>query len=90
MIADEQLADVVFLLPDPSWQPARSGRHCRYTVGPRHQQCGRTATWELDRGQQKWAYCDDHLYGHVVLDGQVYMAHFAWRSELEDFGVSAA
>lgn len=49
-------------------------RKCRWTVGPGHKQCTRTAAIEIHRGDSGWwGYCltDGHGYGRWLDHGRI-------------------
>jgi hypothetical protein len=55
------------------WRLA-SGRKCRAGAGGGHNACGRPCVAELRRAAIRvawWAYCEQHLYGRWIEDGQV-------------------
>ena len=59
------------------WRLA-SGKRCRWGAGFHMKACGRPCVAELNRSSFKgrknwWAYCELHLYGRWIEDGQVLM-----------------
>lgn len=65
-------SDLVRPLPGPM-EP----RGCRYTVGPHKRQCGASSCAVIYRGERgrPWHYCEDHLFGRAISNGQVFDLH---------------
>ena len=57
-------------------------RPCRWTVGPKHTSCKQPSVAKLDRAFWKhrgdkpnwWHYCEEHLYGRVIVASTIYSA----------------
>jgi hypothetical protein len=69
------------------WRPDGEGKRCRFTVGPNRQSCKRPAVATLDRGHgpmapNRWAYCEQHLYGRHLHDGALWECHL--KPDVED------
>lgn len=61
------------------WRLSLPGKRCRFVGGLGHQHCGQPAILECNRrwfsvgqGQSWWAYCENHTYGRVIRDGEVW------------------
>lgn len=57
-------------VPDDAWR-IEPGRPCRFGG---NRPCGRPSAASLERGtrrKQRWAYCQDHMFGRWIEDGKV-------------------
>lgn len=74
--ADERYVPPGFELaavPDTEWRLV-TGKVCRFRSAWRGPACGRPSAAEFLRGWNRpawWAYCEQHLYGRWIEDGQV-------------------
>jgi hypothetical protein len=62
-------------LPWTTKQPTKAHR-CRFQTGPERAICGQPAVAWLNRSRGErpiwWAYCEDHMYGRRISNGQVW------------------
>ena len=66
-----------------TWAPAgddwkltapEESRPCRWGAGYHKPACGRPSVAALRRGFTRpswWHYCEEHLYGRIIVDGQI-------------------
>jgi hypothetical protein len=75
------------LIPSPEWRLVTGYKRCRADRGA----CRQRGVYDLNRapsGQREnwWAYCADHCYNHVWLDGSMYFPipaeHPGWADQL--------
>ena len=57
---------------DPDWVLLQEGStaKCRYTIA-KYRICRAPGVAQLQRGDQWWAYCGEHLYGRRIRNGHV-------------------
>ncbi len=54
-------------------------RRCRWGAGFGKRSCRRPSVAKMNRGREReqwWHYCEDHLYGRIVVDGVIYYPVF--------------